>query len=257
MRIVLLAKAVPVVGDERLGDDLRTVREKLEPNGADEYGAEAALRLVDAGQAEVAVLAMGPAPSVEAIRKLLAMGAGSATLVSDPALAGACTLVTGRVLAAALRRLEFDLVIAGAASSDGGAGVVPAAVAARLGLPFVSNVTAVGERTGTTIRLERLGAAGPETVEVPLPAVITGSQLLGEPRYPSFKGILAARSKPLATWTLADLGLDPQGADVTATVTTAAAEVAETGRAGERVTGSADEAVQRILDLLASKGVAA
>ena len=137
MRIVILAKPVPdSTGQERLGADGRLDRGVAPAviNGNDEYVLEAALKLVEAHGGEITLLAMAQPNAPETLRKGLAMGAHRATLVTDGALAGSCSLGTARVLAAALRTLSYDLVMAGADSSDGGGGVVPAAIATYLGL---------------------------------------------------------------------------------------------------------------------------
>ena len=155
------------------------------------------------------LLAMAPANAPEALRKALAMGADRGVLISDPALVGSDALATARVLAAALGRLEFDLVLAGADSSDGGTGTVTPAVAALTGLPYLSYAARIepSRRSGSGSAGSR--PMGYDLIEAPLPALIVATQALGEPRYPSLKGIMAARSKEIATWTLADLGIDP------------------------------------------------
>ncbi len=212
MRIVVLAKPVPdTTGQERLGPDLRVDRagSPAVVNGNDEYALEAALKLREAiGEGTVTLLAMAPANAPEALRKALAMGADRGVLISDPALVGSDALATARVLAAALGRLEFDLVLAGADSSDGGTGTVTPAVAALTGLPYLSYAARI-EPAGERIRVRRISPVGYDLIEAPLPALIVATQALGEPRYPSLKGIMAARSKEIATWTLADLGIDP------------------------------------------------
>ncbi|MFO1540847.1 MAG: electron transfer flavoprotein subunit beta/FixA family protein [Chloroflexota bacterium] len=208
MRIVVLVKAVPTVGNERMGADGRVERGALEPNGADEYGLEAALRIAETGDASVTLLSMGPPAAAEALRKGLAMGATDAVLVTDPALGGLDLRGTVTVLAAALRSLAWDVCIAGTDTSDGGAGIVGAALAARLGLPLLAPANAIHPGAGH-VRIERTGTAGDEVLEAPTPAVIVGTQLLGDPRYPSLRGIMAARSKAIATRSCADLGLDP------------------------------------------------
>jgi electron transfer flavoprotein beta subunit len=218
VRIVVLAKPVPdTTGQERLGPDLRVDRvgSPAVVNGNDEYALEAALKLREAiGEGTVTLLAMAPANAPEALRKALAMGADRGVLISDPALVGSDALATARVLAAALGRLEFDLVLAGADSSDGGTGTVSPAVAALTGLPYLSYAARI-EPAGERIRVRRISPVGYDLIEAPLPAFIVATQALGEPRYPSLKGIMAARSKEIATWTLADLGIDPAsvGAD--------------------------------------------
>jgi electron transfer flavoprotein beta subunit len=212
VRIVVLAKPVPdTTGQERLGADLRVDRagSPAVVNGNDEYALEAALKLREAiGEGTVTLLAMAPANAPEALRKALAMGADRGVLISDPALAGSDALTTARVLAAALGRLEFDLVLAGADSSDGGTGTVTPAIAALTGLPYLSYAARI-EPAGARIRVRRISPVGYDLIEAPLPALIVATQALGEPRYPSLRGIMAARTKEIANWTLADLGIDP------------------------------------------------
>jgi electron transfer flavoprotein beta subunit len=213
VRIVVLAKPVPdATGEERLGPDGRLDRSTGPGvvNGNDEYALEAALRLVEAHGGEVTLLAMAGPWATEALRKGLALGAARAVLVSDDALAGSCALTTMKVLAAALRTIDHDLVMAGADSSDGGGGVVAAGVATLLGLPYLSYAADVAVDDGR-VRVRRLTAAGHDVLEASLPAVVAGTQLLGAPRYPTLKGIMAARSREIAVRSLGDLGLADAG----------------------------------------------
>jgi electron transfer flavoprotein beta subunit len=207
VRIVVLVKPVPDPGEERLGDDGRLDRSVTAViNGNDEYVLEAALKLVEAHGGDVTLLSMAPAGVTDPIRKALAMGATRAVLVSDPTLAGACSWSTTQVLAAALRTLEYDLVLAGADTSDGGGGIVAAGVATLLALPYLSHARRIEPLDGG-VRVERLSAAGHDVLEATLPAVVVGTQLLGEPRYPSLRGIMGARAKEIAVRTLAEIGL--------------------------------------------------
>jgi len=211
MRIVVLAKPVPdATGEERLRDDFRLDRQAIPGviNGNDEYALEAALRLVEASPdgGEVILLAMAPEDCHETLRKGLALGAARAELVTDPLLEGSCALATAHVLAAALRRMTFDLVIAGVDTSDGGGGVVPAGIAALLRLPYLSYAARI-EPSGECVRVRRITPTGYEILEAPLPALITATQALGEPRYPALKAIMAARRKDIANIPLADLEL--------------------------------------------------
>jgi electron transfer flavoprotein beta subunit len=211
VRIVVLVKPVPdATGQERLLPSGRLDRSAAPPvlNGNDEYTLEAALQFVEANGGDVTLVAMGPPGSQDALRKGLAMGAARAVLVSDDALEGSCALSTIRVLAAALRTVEADLVLAGADSADGGGGVVGAGIATLLGLPLVSGAAAISAAGDAAIHVRRLAGAGEETVEAGLPAVVVGTQLLGEPRYPSLKGIMGAKSKPQETLSLGDLGVE-------------------------------------------------
>jgi electron transfer flavoprotein beta subunit len=209
MRIAVLTKPVPdPTASERLGADGRVDRSGSNViNGNDEYALEAALKLVEAHGGEVAVIAMSPENGRDVLRKGLAMGATNGVLVTDPALAGSDWLTTIRVLAATVRDLGFDLLLAGVDTSDGGAGLVPAGLAAALGLPYLSNAATI-EPTDGGVRVNRITATGFETLEAPTPALIGCTQALGAPRYPTLKGIMGARSKEVAVRSLADLGED-------------------------------------------------
>jgi electron transfer flavoprotein beta subunit len=256
LRIVVLLKAVPPVGSERLDNSFRTIRPaSLEANGNDEYTLEAALKLVEKDGGEITLLAVGPAGALDAIRKGLAMGATKAVHVQDDAIAGSDIPATVNVLVAALQKLEYDLVLAGADTSDGQAGVVGAALAARLALPLLSYASLIEPSADAkSVRVRRLTATGYDVLEAPTPALIVGTQLLGDPRYPSLRGIMQARSKVVQTWSLADIGVDA------GTVGTKAATTKVTGaeppppRAGATVVRDApDAAVDKVVDFLAAR----
>jgi electron transfer flavoprotein beta subunit len=256
VRIVVLVKAVPIVGNERLGDDHRVDRAGgLEANGNDEYTLEAALKLTEAHGGEVTLLTMGPAPAAEALRKGLAMGAARAVHVSDPALAGSDARATATVLAAALRRLEYDLVFVGADTSDGLGGVIAPWLAALLGLPYLSYGSRIEPGPdGTTIQVRRLGARGYDLLEAPLPALVMGTQVLGEPRYPSLRGIMQARSKEIAGWSLADLGIAPETVGAGAAGSRVTSTALPPPRAGATIVRDApDAAVAQVVDFLAAR----
>jgi electron transfer flavoprotein beta subunit len=181
---------------------------KLILDESDAYGVEMALQLVDsAGGGEVTLVSMAPNGETSGLRTALAMGAAKAILVSDEALAGTDALGTAKILAAAIKRAEPDLVLAGTESSDGYTGTTPVQVAELLGMPSVTFAKKV-EVSGSSVKVERQTEAGYDEVESPLPAVVTVTAGVVEPRYPSFKGIMAAKSKPIETLTAADLGLD-------------------------------------------------
>ncbi len=259
LRIVVLAKPVPdpAAAAERLGPDGRLDRTASPAviNGNDEYTLEAALKLADAQGAEITLLSMAPPNGVETMRKGLAMGAHRGVLVTDPALAGSDAWSTAQVLAAALRGLEYALVLAGFDTSDGVAGVVGAAIATQLKLPYLSSAAKIEpDEAAGTVRVRRISPTGFDVLEAPMPALIVGTQLLGEPRYPSLKGIMAARSKEVVTKSLADLEL------TAAAVGGAAARTKVTGTekppargATQVVRGSAEEGAKAIVDLLASR----
>ena len=213
MRIVVLTKPVPDTASagERLGPDKRLDRAAVPAvvNANDEYAIEAALKLVEQHGGEVALLSMAPPSAPETLRKALAMGAASGTHVTDKTLEGSDTLSTARTLAAAAKGLEFDLLFAGADTSDGGAGVVPAGVAALLGLPYLSYAAKIEpDPEKRSVRVHRISPTGFDVLKAPMPALIVCTQALGEPRYPSLKGIMAARSKEIATQGVGDIEAD-------------------------------------------------
>ena len=254
MDIVVLFKAVPVVGTERLTPELLTDRNmQLEANGNDEYLLERALKLTEAHGGEVTLLSVAPANATEPLRKALAMGATRAVHVADEALKGSDMRATLEVLVAALKKLSYDAVFAGADTSDGQGGVLGAAIAARLGHPYLSYASEI-EPTSSGIRVHRLSASGYDVLEAPTPAVVMGTQLLGAPRYPSLRGIMQARSKPIETWSLADLGMDAGAVGSGAASTRTLASDAPPQRAGASfVRESADVAVAQVVDFLAAR----
>ncbi len=262
MRIVVLVKPVPdpASAGERLGPDGRLDRAAIPAivNGNDEYVLEAALKLIEAaGEGEITLLSMAPANAPETLRKALAMGAHRAVLVTDPALGGSCLVSTATVVAAALRQLEFDMVFAGIDASDGVGGIVPPAVAAHLGLPFLSYAARIEpDMSSRTVRVRRISPTGYDLLEAPMPVVIAGTQALGEPRYPSLKGIMAARGKEIVTHSLADLGIDTAsvggGVATTAVLDT---QLPPARAATEIVRGSPDEGAARIVEFLAERRI--
>ena len=217
MNIVVCAKQIPdPASPGELDPDDHTLKRdgKLILDESDMYGVEMALQLVDAaGGGEVALVSMAPNGEVGGLRTALAMGAAKAVLVSDPALSGSDALTTAKVLAAATKRLgEVDLIIAGTESTDGYTGTVPEQVAEVLGLPSVTFAKSVAVDDGV-LKVNRQTEAGYDEVTCPLPAVVSVTAGVVEPRYPSFKGIMAAKSKPVDTVTAADLGVSPVGWD--------------------------------------------
>ena len=185
------------------------VREgKLILDDSDAYGVEMALRLVEAaGGGEVTLVSMAPNSEQSGLRTGLAMGAHKAILVSDPALKGSDALATAKVLAAAIKRANPDLVIAATESSDGYTGTTPVQIAELLGFPSVTFAKKVTV-SGSTVSVDRQTEAGYDEVSCPLPAVVTVTAGVVEVRYPSFKGIMAAKGKPLEELKVADLGID-------------------------------------------------
>lgn len=261
MRIVVLIKPVPdpAAAAERLRPDGRLDRAAAPTvaNGNDEYALEAALQLVDAHGGEVTLLAMAPATAPETLRKALAMGAHRAVLVTDPELEGSCTLSTARVLAAALAGIEADLIFAGADTSDGRAGVVPAGVAALRRLPLLSSAANVEAFPDAgRVRVHRLAAAGFDVLEAPMPALIVATQALGAPRYPSLKGIMAARSKEVRVVTAADLGFAPGSVGGAAATTKLLETRTPPARGATRVIRETPaEAARLVVEALVARGI--
>ena len=252
MHIVVLLKAVPIVGNERLDDGYRTQRTQLEANGNDEYVLEKALKLTEAG-GDVSLLTMGPAGATDALRKALAMGATRAYHVQDDALAEACLRQTIDVLTAAVKKLEFDLLFCGADTSDGQGGVVAPALAARLGLPYLSYASEIEPGEGTVL-VHRLSPTGYDVLEASTPALVMGTQVLGEPRYPSLRGIMQARSKEVTTWSLADLGIDPATVGEATVTTRVLGKEAPPQRSGATILkGTPEEVVAQTVDFLAQR----
>ena len=215
MNVIVCVKQIPDPATPgELDPSTKTLKRggKLILDESDSYGVEMALQLVDAsGGGEVSLVSMAPNGEVSGLRTALAMGAAKAVLVSDPALQGSDALTTAKVLAAAVDRLGgADLVIAATESTDGYTGTVPEQMAELLGLPSVTFAKKVTVADGA-LHVERQTEAGYDEVVVPLPAVVTVTAGVVEPRYPSFKGIMAAKSKPVDAVTAADLGVAPVG----------------------------------------------
>ncbi len=210
MNVVVCAKQIPdPAAPASLDPNTHNlVREgKLILDDSDSYGVEMALQLADrAGGGEVTLVSMAPASETSGLRTALAMGAAKAILVSDDALKGSDALSTAKVLAAAIKRAEPDLVIAATESTDGYTGTVPAQVAELLGFASVTFAKKV-DVSGSSVTVERQTEAGFDEVEVPLPALVTVTAGVVEPRYPSFKGIMAAKGKPVEELKVSDLGL--------------------------------------------------
>ena len=235
MKVVVCVKQVPDPnGVGQLDPSTHTLKREgvevvLDPG--DEYGIEAGLQFAEASGGEVTVVSMGPEKGLDAIRKALAMGATKGVLISDPALAGSDALTTARVLAEAIKREGFDLVITATESTDGYTGVVPQAIAEYLGVPAVTFAKSI-EAEGSALKVRRQTEAGYDRIEATLPAVVSVTAGVNEPRYPSLKGIMQAKSKPVDRPTLADLGLDGMGG-ASAGQSIVSVEAAEQRKAGE------------------------
>jgi electron transfer flavoprotein beta subunit len=236
MNVIVCVKQIP---DPAMPGELDSSTNTLKREGklilddSDSYGVEMALQLVaTAGEGEVSLVSMAPNNEVSGLRTALAMGAAKGILVSDPSIQGSDALTTAKVLAAAISRLGgADLVIAATESSDGYTGTVPEQMAEILGLPSVTFAKHVVV-DGGSLKVNRQTEDGYDEVTCPLPAIISVTAGVVEPRYPSFKGIMAAKSKPVETVTAADLGVSPVGWDAAGQKITDVAK-AEARKAGE------------------------
>lgn len=222
MKILVTVKRVPdTAADKRLDPADKTLdRESVETimNPVDEYAVEEALRLKEAAGGEVVVLCMGPSAALPTIRKALSMGPDAAVHVHDDALHGSDVLATAKVLAAAIRKVEPDVVVSGSESTDARTSLVASAVAEYLGWPGLIGAKKL-EVDGGTIRIHRETESGYDVLEAPGPAVVSVVKGINEPRYPSFKGIMAAKSRPVTDYGLADLEIDPGSVGVAGAAT--------------------------------------
>jgi electron transfer flavoprotein beta subunit len=257
MNIVVCVKQVPDTWSEKKLDpsDSTLDRAATDPvmNEMDEYAVEEALKLQEAHGGEVTVLCMGPDAASETVRKALSMGADKAVHVVDDALHGSDAVATSLALAKALERVgSYDLVVLGSESSDARMSVVPAMLAERLDLPqltFAKEVTV----DGSAVRIKRLTDEGYQVVEASLPAVVSVVEKINEPRYPSFKGIMAAKKKPVDSVSLADLGVDAGEVGLSGAWTKVEAfEAAPPRQAGTVVTDEG-EGADKLVEFLTSK----
>ena len=243
MNIVVCVKQVPDTAVERTLTDEGTLdRASLDGliNELDEYAIEEGLRIAEAHGGEVTILSVGPEKAGESIRKALSMGADRAVHVADDAVAGSDALATSLVLAEAVKASGFDLVILGSESTDARTGVVPAMLAERLGVPQLTLASKV-DIDGQSVTVRRVTDDGYATVTGSLPAVVSVVEKINEPRYPSFKGIMAAKKKPVETLGLADLGLEKDQAGLAASATQVVSFAARPPReAGTIVTDEGD-----------------
>ncbi|MFD1212384.1 electron transfer flavoprotein subunit beta/FixA family protein [Arthrobacter sp. GCM10027362] len=260
LNIVVLVKYVPDTQfDRHLGGGAHTIdRSESILSELDEYAVETALQLIEArGGAKagnaVTALTMGPAAAVNAVKKALQLGATDGVHLVDDALAGSDAAGTSLALAAAIRSLgPVDLVITGMASTDGETSLVPAQLAERLGLPQVTFAASL-EIDGGMVTARRDAGPQSETVQAPLPALVSVTDQINEPRYPNFKGIIAAKKKKVTELTLADLGLDAAQVGLAGAWTTVlAAEPRPPRSQGTIITDEGDAGI-RLVDFLASR----
>lgn len=256
MNIVVCVKYVPDATADRTFNSSDNTVDRVGVDGLlselDEYAVEQALQIVEAGEGEVTVVTVGPDEASAAVRKALQMGADKGVHIADDAIHGSDAAATSLVLAEAIKKLEYDLVVFGMASTDGGMGIVPTMVAERLGIPAVTYGSEVTV-DGSNITIRRDGDTATQTIEANGPLVLSVTDQSGEARYPSFKGIMAAKKKPFEEWSLADLGVDASQVGLDAAWTKVASFTPRPPReAGQIVTDEGDGGV-KLVEYLASK----
>ena len=260
MNIIVCVKYVPDATADRTFEDDNTV-DRVGVDGLlselDEYAVEQALQLKEKageGEVEVTALCVGPEKAVDAVRKALQMGADKGIHVVDDAIAGSDAIATSLVLAEAVKKLgQVDLVVCGMASTDGAMSVVPAMLAERLSWPQVTMASVI-ESQGDQVRIKRDGDTATEVIGGTMPLVLSVTDQTGEARYPSFKGIMAAKKKPMETYSLADLGVEAEKVGVSVAWSQVEDTTARPPRtAGEIVTDENGSGATALAEFLASK----
>jgi electron transfer flavoprotein beta subunit len=256
VKIVVCVKYVPdATADRGFNEDGTTDRESVDSllSELDEYAIEQALQIVESGvEAEITYLTVGPDDAKEALRKALAMGGDKAIHVNDDDIQGTDAIGTSLILAKAIEKSGFDLVVCGMASTDATMGVVPAMLAERLGVPQVTFLDEVAVEGGV-VKGRREGDVATENIEASLPAVISVTDRTGEARFPSFKGIMAAKKKPLEELDLDDLEIESDAVGLSAAWSIVDSATARPPRSkGEVVTDEGEGGVQ-LAGFLAAK----
>ncbi|HEY5842918.1 MAG TPA: electron transfer flavoprotein subunit beta/FixA family protein [Mycobacterium sp.] len=257
-KIVVAVKYVPDATADRKFEDDNTV-DRVGVDGLlselDEYAVEQALQIAETSGAQVTAVTVGPAGAVEALRKTLQMGVDEAVHVEDDAIAGSDVFATSAVLAAAIGKLGADIVIFGMASTDGGGGVMPALVADRLGLPALTYASRV-EVDGSTVRISRDSDTAVQQVEASIPVVVSVTDQTSEARYPSFKGIMAAKKKRVTVWSLDDVGVASETVGLARALTSVvSADRRPVRTSGQIVTDEGDGGLKLVEFLTAGKFV--
>ncbi|MBB6546456.1 electron transfer flavoprotein subunit beta/FixA family protein [Nonomuraea rubra] len=256
MNIVVCVKQVPDTATERKlrSDDNTLDRDAADGvvNELDEYAVEEALKIKEAQGGEVTVLTMGPGKATDTIRKALAMGADKAVHLSDDALHGSDALSTSYAMAQVLKKIGFDLVILGSESTDARTGVLAAMLAERLGASQLTLANKVEVGQGA-ITIQRLTDYGYDLVEAPLPAVVSVVEKINEPRYPSFKGIMAAKKKPVETLAIGDASIDAAQVGLAAAWSEVVDFAAAPPRAAGTIVKDEGDGGEKAADFLASK----
>lgn len=246
MKIAVCVKQIPDPASPSTLDP--TTHNLVRPNeqvldDTDRYGVEVGLQIAGETEGTVTLVSMGPSGNLNGLRQALAMGADGAIIIDDEALKGADSLVTAKVLAAAMAEESFDIVIAGTESTDGYSGTVPQQVAELLGVPALTYAKKI-DVEGSTVKINRQTSDGYDTIEADIPVLVSVTAGVVEPRYPTFKGIMDAKKKPVETKTVADLGIDPAVGQRIAMV------VAAPSRSGGQVIVDDGEGHLKIVEML-------
>ena len=260
MNIVVCVKYVPDAQSDRTFRDSDSTVDREGVDGLlselDEYAVEEALKIVEAaGEGEVTVLTVGPPAAADAVKKALQMGADKGVHVQDEAIHGSDAAATSLVLAEAVKKATGgapELVLTGMSSTDGVMGVVPAMLAERLGLPQVTYASELTVGQGT-VSIRRDGDTASETVEASLPALVSVTDQINEPRYPSFKGIMAAKKKPVEQWSIADLGIDASQVGLAAAWTSVVSFAKRPPRAQGQIITDEGDGGSRLAEFLAGQ----
>ncbi|NUH40167.1 electron transfer flavoprotein subunit beta/FixA family protein [Streptomyces samsunensis] len=256
LRIVVTVKYVPdATGDRHFADDLTVDRDDVDGllSELDEYAVEQALRIAESSDdAEVTVLTVGPEDAGEALRKALSMGADKAIHIEGDDLHGTDAIGTSLVLAKAIEKAGYDLVISGMASTDGVGGIVPALLAERLGVPQVTLVSEVSV-DGSAVRGRRDGDTASEQLEARLPAIVSVTDQSGEARYPSFKEIMAAKKRPVESWDLSDLDIESDEVGLEGAYTAVESAAARTARTAGTIVKHEGEGGKQLAAFLAER----
>ncbi|MBB5792679.1 electron transfer flavoprotein beta subunit [Streptomyces caelestis] len=242
-------------GDRHFADDLTVDRDDVDGllSELDEYAVEQALRMAEElDGAEITVVTVGPENAKDALRKALSMGADKAIHVEDDDIHGTDAIGTSLILAKAIEKAGYDLVVSGMASTDGTMGVVPALLAERLGVPQVTLLSEVSVEDGT-VKGRRDGDAASENLEASLPAVVSVTDQSGEARYPSFKGIMAAKKKPVQSWDLSDLDIEAEEVGLEGSYTTVENAAERPARTAGTIVKDEGEGGKQLAEFLAGQ----
>jgi len=258
MHIIVCIKQVPETTEVRINPETNTlIREGVKSiiNPFDMYAIEEALRLKEKFGGKTTVMTMGPPQADAALREALSLGIDEAILISDRAFAGSDTWATSYTLAEAIRKIgQFDLILCGKQASDGDTAQVGPGISAHLDIPQVTYVKKIEEVKDKSLRVERMLEEGFEIIETPLPALLTVVKEINEPRLPSLKGMLRAKSAKIALWGQKDLNLDPQGIGLCGSPTQVVKIFTPPQRTGGQVlTGEIPEIANKLVDLLKSE----